>query len=278
METQFDLPIMHQTYANKANYEIAEINPRGSTCVLYFSSHGLYFPNTLDEFQRIVIEQNRFEWKRNVLPSARKVIFLRDVTKQWYLEGINARLNSIEKVCAFLKEETAELKIICVGDSAGGYAAALFGSLLEASATFCFSAQFSLRRVLEEGNLEKNPTVAKYVNEPKINKFYDLSDAIQTSKIPIYYFYPARCPFDIDQALLVKNIENVYSFAFDSKIHGQTCYPINFVDLFSSSREALLALHKNYQGKVITPFNFSQRVSGWTRTIKHFIKTQMNAE
>ena len=63
-------------------------------CYIFFSSHGLYFPNTLEEFEEKVVKQNRFEWE-NIASSKeiRKVcgraIFDRDIYKQYYVSVIN---------------------------------------------------------------------------------------------------------------------------------------------------------------------------------------------
>ena len=59
--------------------------------------------------------------------------FVRDVYKQWYLKGVNAEIDSIEKLYEFLKAETEGYQIVTVGSSAGGYAAVLFGYLLNAT-------------------------------------------------------------------------------------------------------------------------------------------------
>jgi hypothetical protein len=66
-------------------------------CIIYFSSNAIYFPNDRAAFCQKIVKENRFEWKNNILKSARKVIFIRDVLKSWYLKGISSNINLIEK-------------------------------------------------------------------------------------------------------------------------------------------------------------------------------------
>ena len=59
------------------------------------------------------------------------VLYLRNQNK-WYLGGLNGIGKNINHTIAFLKKEFAKYdKVICIGNSAGGYASLLFGSLLK---------------------------------------------------------------------------------------------------------------------------------------------------
>lgn len=266
--TQFDIPDMMDVYTHQQNYEIIGSNKNDDRCIIYFSGNGLYYPNNPETFHREIIEKNRFEWKRNILPYVNKVIFLRDVTKQWYLEGINKNINTIEKLALFLKKQTDGLRIICVGNSAGGYAASLFGCLLNASHVFNFSGQFSLFHILEtDVGRALNPTLVKYENIPEYRKFYSIVNYIKKSQTPIFYFFPALCGNDIAQSKLVENIHSVYEFRYNVKDHGRTCFEINFLDLFSLSRGKISELHLHYKNSLISPFWFSIKTSGSSRTL-----------
>lgn len=273
MRSQFDSGV-YQTYCQSKNYEAIELNPQSNLCVIYFSSNGLYYPDTAAVFHQVVAVKDRYEWKKNIVQSARKVIFVRDVQKQWYVEGINSQVNSIEKLCTLLKAESQGLDVVCVGNSAGGYAAVLVGCKLNAARIFSLSGQFSLLHQLEgEFARSKNPTLVKYENVDGYKQNYLLIDLIKTSKVPILYFYPAKSVKDRMQAELVRDIPHVYSFAFDSKNHANTCWRINFVDLFPMDLSNLLKLHHAYAGKIINPYIFSNRVSGYLKTARYSIDT-----
>jgi hypothetical protein len=105
-------------FRNSPNYLIeyeSKDDQEQRYCVLYFSSNDLYNPNIAEAFNRQVVRTNKFEWYRTRVNRATKHIFLRDIKKQWYLNGINEELNSIEKLFAFLKIETAGFKTIALG-------------------------------------------------------------------------------------------------------------------------------------------------------------------
>ncbi|MBH8565949.1 hypothetical protein I8748_27920 [Nostoc sp. CENA67] len=277
-QTQLDLPEVWEVYDKQNNYEIITCNNEDcqDICIIYFSSHALYYPNNSETFHKRIIQENRYEWKKNILTTAKKVILVRDILKQWYIRGINSRINSIEKLYEFLKQEAGELSIICVGNSAGGYAAALFGYLLEAKCVFSFSGFFSIEYCLEgEKNRLANPLVVKYENVPDIKKYYSLLDILKNSQLPIFFFYAARAKLDIAQSKLIDNFDNVYAFSFDRSAHGQTCYTVNFLSLFGLEIDKLKNIYLKYQGQVIKPLLFSIHVSGYRITL-NFVLSRLH--
>ena len=115
---------------------------RKDICVVYFSSHNIYYPNTEEVFRKKIIEKDAYEWYSTRIEAGHKHIFIRDIQKQWYIQGINKRINSPEKLLDFLKKECEGYRIITVGSSAGGYAAVLYGSQLGAEKVFSFNGQY----------------------------------------------------------------------------------------------------------------------------------------
>ena len=270
---QFDIPEVLEVYTHHNNYEVLELNPNDRRCIIYFSSHDLYYPNQPHVFHRNIIEGNRFEWKNNVLRSAKRAIFVRDVTKQWYLDGINPRLNTIEKLASFLAEQTLGLEVICVGNSAGGYVATLIGSLLQASHVFNFSGQFSLHEMVQTAeDRALHPTVVKYENNPEYRKHYSIVGTLKAAATPVFYFFPAHAAWDSSQSQLVAGLQSVYPFRFDTEQHGSTCYYINYLDLFSKTREELCQLYSRYQNTEVSQFEFSVGTSGLAKTLAFKVK------
>ncbi len=268
--TQFDIPLMHEVYQTHPNYEIANLNPKSKRCIIFFSSNGLYSPNSLNTFRREVVEKNRFEWRRNIPASIGKAIFVRDVAKQWYLEGINRSIDSVVKLKDFLQKETEGYQVSCIGSSAGGYAASLLGALLKAEQIFCFSAQFSLESILENPKQRaRNPTLVKYENDALVKQYYRIDNILRDSQVPVFYFYPAMAESDKKQSLYVKNLSNVYSFAFKQSVHGRTCYLVNLPSLLNRSVDDMLGLHQELGNKLISPFLFSLKISGLEKTLKY---------
>ena len=105
---------------------------QGLALIISFSSSGILGVKNDFEFVDFLTEK---------FPSANK-LFLRDSQQVWYQNGVRGAGDSIEKVAEFLKDKISDLnpeKVICMGICGGGYAALLFGNLIEADhiVTFC---------------------------------------------------------------------------------------------------------------------------------------------
>lgn len=78
---------------------------------------------------------------------AAKQIFVRDIYKNFCIEGINAEFNSHYKVAEKLKMLTQGYKVVTVGSSAGGFMAILFGCLLNAEAIYAFPHRYRWKSI-----------------------------------------------------------------------------------------------------------------------------------
>ena len=262
--------LIQQTYTNNCNYKITHSDSiNNGKCFIFFSGHGIFYPETEEEFIKTIIVKDRYEWSTFKPTRFSKIIQVRDLKKSWYLDGINKELNSIEKVLEFLKENTDGLETICVGNSAGGYAATLFGSLLNASHIFNFSGAFDLFKTPMPW--KEDSAIYKYKDLIEYTKLYNLRTIINQKKVPIYYFCPVLVEQDIIQYNLVQNIESIKNFTFSSENHGVTCLKINFPDLLDMDLIQLEKLHKQYQNRIIDDFLFSFGVSGIHKSIKHLM-------
>ena len=82
----------------------------GRKCFVFFSGNGIFFPNDYETAENTLVKNNRYEWQ-NIAQNdlirlqAGKIIFLRDVYKQWYITGINSRIDSIAKLFYFLQKK-----------------------------------------------------------------------------------------------------------------------------------------------------------------------------
>lgn len=108
----------------KIEYNNAVIN---NECVIYFFSNNIWYPNTEEAFRKSIVENNRYEWNRNSYRIGKKNIYLRDIYKSWYVQGINDKINSVDAIVDWLRKETSGYEVVCIGSSAGGYMAALVG-------------------------------------------------------------------------------------------------------------------------------------------------------
>lgn len=251
-------------FRNCLNYLIeyeSKDDQEQSYCVLYFSSHDLYYPNIVEAFNRQVVRTNKFEWYRTRVNRATKHIFLRDIKKQWYLNGINEELNSIEKLFAFLKIETAGYKTIALGSSAGGYAAVLFGSMLRAEMIYTFNGQFSLHNLLETSSEKIDPLLFREKDNPKINKYFSIN-AYVSNPSAVYYFYSCRSKSDIIQYINVKEI-GFQIISFNTSHHG--------IPFLKSNLSYVINLEQNLldqlAGGIYHPLFFSFNIEGIYRTL-----------
>ena len=120
------------------------------------------------------------------------------MNKQWYLSGINERINTPETLLSLLKSETEGFEIVTVGSSAGGYAAILYGILLRASQVFAFNAQFEINSLLDTDEI-RNPLVFR-LKETSRRKYYDLIPFIKEKQnTSINYFVSVNSPWDRKQ-------------------------------------------------------------------------------
>ena len=222
------------------NYLIECTNKDSDYCVIYFSSSGIYYPNTEEELQKLVDNKKHYEWMHHKITKAKKNIFIRDVAKQFYVIGINEKISTIDRLIEFLKRETSGYKLITVGSSGGGYIAALVGAVLKADYSFCFSAFFSLNIVNQE--------IWYLLKYNKDKKYYELGPFIKKAEDTcFFYIYPALSNDSINndnlQCKIVKDLTNVYSFPIRTKEHG-ICISIDSLDAFiNSSKEKLISMH-----------------------------------
>ena len=242
----------------------------GRKCFVFFSGNGLYYPNDYPTAANALINNDHYEWQ-NITKSelirfqAGKIIFLRDIYKQWYVTGINSKINSIGKLFMFLREKTKGYDVVTVGNSAGGYMAALFGALLSAKMALNFSGQY----VINPNEFDKN-NHKKYAHDQFYAQFFDIRPFLKANpRVPIMYFFPAKCEQDINQHALVKDLNNVYDFAFDVDKHGNTMYATDMICSIASEPDILQNLYRIFRDKIISPSQFSINLY-WLYTLKYF--------
>lgn len=257
---------IQQKYNNLDNYKIEEINGGGRYCWIFFTSHGLYFPTTIAQFEKQVIINDKYEWLNisnnvEIKAKASKYIFVRDIYKNWCLEGINANVNSIEKLAELLKKEAQGKPIITVGSSAGGYMAIALGCILKATYIYAFSPQISL---IEYDKFH----VVKYLEQYRIDerkKWLSLEEIIGKYRDgDIFYFYPTRCDEDVAQYNIIRNIFNkkLHVFAVRFAQHGTPIYGESVRKTLSIEPDRLVTLCERYNQKEISRMKYMADTSG----------------
>ena len=229
----------------KDNIKIENTGHKTSKAIIFFSSNALYYPNDEESFKKSVIEKSRYEFENiskdpMIQNEFELIIYVRDIYKQWCVNGINERINTIEKLRDYLKEITNGYEITTCGCSSGGYLATLLGNMLGADKIFNLSGQFYLWDEL---------SVAPYLFDNKDNeeksKYYDITKYIKSC----YFIYPARAKSDIFQCSFVKDNNSVKRLPINSDSHGSTVSPDCYKYLFRMTKEELDSLFEKFKDR-----------------------------
>jgi hypothetical protein len=216
------------------NYKIIEGDVKNGKCIVFFSGNGLYFPNTEQVLQH-TIATNRYEWEKIAPTSYEKIIFIRDIYKQWYVHGINEEINSIALLYAFLLEEISGYQTTFIGSSAGGYAAVLLGEYCKADLIITLSGQFDLS--LEKQKKETNKLLYEF-NETK----HMILDNLKNPNI--IYFNPLYSDIDRPQLEVAENNLKITIVKIKSSFHGVPFYPFALKKVLSLDIPELKELSK----------------------------------
>ena len=240
--------------------------PGKEYCAIYFSSNDIYFPNTETVFQKRIVEKDFYEWYGTRIQKAHKHIFVRDIFKQWYLAGINEKINTPELLNDFLRQETEGYKIIAVGSSAGAYAAILHGSLLGAERVIAFNPQFEINSLLERSQEAINPLVFR-LKETNTRKYYDIVPFVNDS-VDIFYFYSNQSSWDMEQCRHSEKLKEIRRISFSTAHHG--------IPFLKVALHKVLNLEKNdlehYAKKVQSPFIFTVKTVCINKAVSGFLK------
>ena len=253
------------------NYYEEKLN-HGRKCFIFFSGNGIFFPNDYETAETTLIKNNRYEWQNIaqndlIRHQAGKIIFLRDVYKQWYITGINSEIDSIVKLFYFLREKTKGYEIITAGNSAGGYMAVLMGVLLSAKLVLNFSGQYVINPdKLDDGYY----FIKKYQQDEIYSQFFDIRPFIEKNPaVPIMFFYPGKSDQDLQQNEFTKGIKNIFRFSFNTDKHGASMHGMDMPCVIGTEPNILQNLCGIFSGKIIDPNLFSLNLY-WLRTLEYF--------
>ena len=286
-----DHVLLRNAYS-KDNYRVIDTPSQTGRCLICFTGNGLFYPNTLGTFKKVIIERDRFEWANLVRDDKiqeyyQRIVLVRDIYKQWYVTGINNTYNTTDKLVNKLNEliivQGKRMNITTVGNSAGGYAAVLYGILLGADRIFNFSGQYDLNDEIYRGAKLVAPFLELYRKDA--GKYYDLKPYLKESKetTKVFYFFPYRCDWDKREFESVAGISCIKPFFFKSRNHGTTVWGGQEIDILISKEEKLLRL-TNDSSHLYSQFSFARKFHtfGWCvkrelKYIRKIIKSSLTA-
>jgi hypothetical protein len=262
-----DNDFLNEDY-KKSNIKIKTNNKaKSNICLIFCSGNGLYFPNTEKEYINKIRKNDRYEWEniaknRMLQKYVAKMIFIRDIYKQWYVTGINFQLYNIDILVEYLRKETIGYQVVTVGNSAGGYMATLLGVLLNAFRIITISGQYNLWGFINNKN-NKNLFLEKYKECEIQSKYYDLRMLLKNSTVPVLYFFPCNCREDVEQYEIVKEYDNILPFLINSNQHGAGVNSVHYPFLFTCNSKELEKIYLRYKNCIIEPNKFYTKLSSF---------------
>jgi hypothetical protein len=169
-----------------------------------------------------------FEFFNSASTFGVKKAFVRDLHRSWYHRGVPELGEGIDAVGAGLGRLIADSGVdrtVAVGNSAGGYAALLFGQLLDLSEVHAFSPQTfvdpDLRRELGEWRWQE-PLDALYDSGRFDPRYGDLRMVMSDTggSTPFYVYYDTDHSLDVVHAERLAEVDRVSLQTYDGAGHG----------------------------------------------------------
>ena len=232
------------------NYRIIDISEKNDLCLIFFSSHDIYYPNTEVEFIKTVLIKDRYEWintasDEQIVKQIGRIIFVRDIYKQYYVTGINNSCSTITKTIELLRKKTEGYHIITFGSSAGGYMAMVAGIALGAQYIVNNSGDFDISDKL----YLEYPFIRQAYEDEENECFVDLRRQLQENQIPIYYFMAGKNKNESAQYEYVKDVACIRRVSFAEKNHAATVFPGNWAYLILN-QDRMESLYQSLNGKM----------------------------
>jgi pimeloyl-ACP methyl ester carboxylesterase len=157
-----------------------------------------------------------------------KRLFARDPHRVWYHRGVPGFGDSIDEVATSLRgivEEQGAERVIALGSSAGGFAALVFGTLLEADLVLCFAPQTVLDPdwLADIGDRRWNRRLRALdaLGGPD-TRYVDVREAIMRDRradTAYEVHYPASHDWDVHHARHLEGIPGLELHAHQEKEH-----------------------------------------------------------
>lgn len=240
------------------NFQCVDTGVKSKICYIFFSSNGLYYPDEENVFREQIIQKDRYEWKwvvknSKVPETAERIIYVRDLFKDWYSKGISKEINTLDKTFELLKELTDGYQVVTVGSSAGGYMAVLTAVMLNAKWSINFSGQYIVTTEVKE-------------------RYRDITGLLKTYRGIIFYYAPAYCEQDVYQYNQIKNIDCVKTILFRGHKHAETMLPGNMCYIIDKDHRELLKLYERYENRKVSKMEFLLSTVPFTDFFKIMIK------
>jgi len=166
-----------------------------------------------------------FEFLRSLSAQGCDTVFLRDASQAWYQLGIDGVAADVLGLAHWLRQRRRGYKrTVAVGNSMGGYAALLLGSLAELDITIAFSPQTTIaaadRTAL--GDRRWQPLIERIYADATDGRYHDVRMALASSSASeraSLLFFGAACREDAAHAMRLAGEPNCHLFAVKDSTH-----------------------------------------------------------
>lgn len=196
-----------------------DIDREGSTLLIAFGGMmGKFAGMPVFEFFSLVARED---------PAVKRV-FVRDLRQAWYQHGVDGVGGSVPEVATRLRELAAASgawRVVTIGASAGGFAALLFGALIEADEVHAFSPQTFLdrrHRLLYLDRSNRAQIAALRASKGEDGPYFDVKRVLARAPGPTRYVihYPARSRTDVVHALRMWSLRSVELRSYPTRAHN----------------------------------------------------------
>lgn len=148
-------------------------------------------------------------------------IWLRDLSQSWYHSGQPSVSRNINGTARFLRRMVDKLRsdhVVIFGNSMGGYAAILFGILINADAVHAFSPHTNITSSKDIRYKDK----LRYVHDNFSNKFFDLRSVMRSTDYLCDFnlYFGSQNKLDKKHAMHLEGEQNVTLNSYDFDGHG----------------------------------------------------------
>ncbi|WP_455757817.1 alpha/beta hydrolase family protein [Sulfurimonas sp.] len=152
-------------------------------------------------------------------------IFIRDLDQSWYHNGLKGISSSIDGTAEYLRniiDKHKYKKVVCLGNSMGGYAAILIGELIKADIVLSFAPQTFLdsknREIYKDNRwAEQISSLPKEIKTEYMDLSIFFSNINKKTKVNIYYSLDER--IDIEHATRLKEFKNIDLYSYEDGGH-----------------------------------------------------------
>ncbi|MGR8933587.1 MAG: hypothetical protein ACU837_04265 [Gammaproteobacteria bacterium] len=161
------------------------------------------------------------EFLKTFIDKKINVLFIKDFKQCWYQQGLLGISDNIEMTIDAIKTHlpSNQKNIYTVGTSSGGFAAILFGALMNVDKAIAFGPQ---TKITEEV-YEKFKSIDSRKDEIDLtNKFFDLGQLLEETKYAgqIYLHYAADNEKDKEAAAHIAHLKCVHTYAHPTDNHN----------------------------------------------------------